>query len=244
MNKYKKSYLIKSYECDVKVKLRMRSLFNLFQDMADEHADEMGVGYHYCHERGIGWIGGGYHVRIHQRPTWDDTVTLTTWPSAATAATGIRDFQMTDKNGNTLIDATSRWVLVDINRMRPIPVMKHIPSYELVDDRAIVSDFVTIELPEVTPTTITFPVRMDDIDLNDHANNAMYPTWALDGLDEAFLKSHEPVEVQVSFKRPTRYRDVILLKTYQTEDTTVHVMTNPDETTEYARVRIGWRKES
>ena len=45
MDKYEKQYIIKSYECDVQLKLRIRSLFNLFQDMADEHADKMGLGY-------------------------------------------------------------------------------------------------------------------------------------------------------------------------------------------------------
>lgn len=243
MDKYKKSYLIKSYECDFKVKLRVRSLFNLFQDMADEHADNMGLGYAYCHERGIGWIGGGYHVVIQHWPTWGDEIEMSTWPSGATAATGIRDFSAIDTNGKVLIQATSQWVLVDVNRMRPIPVLKHIPMYELLEEHAFKSDFGKIVIPDTTPEIRSFPVRIDDIDLNNHVNNALYPTWALDGLSEDFLHTHILSEIQVSFKRPARYRDLITLRTWYTSNETIHVMTNEDNTIEYARVRLVWQQE-
>lgn len=244
MDKYKKSYLIKSYECDFKLKLRVRSLFNLFQDMADKHADEMGLGYAYCHERGIGWIGGGYHVAVNQWPTWGDTIEMSTWPSAATAATGIRDFSATNQKGETLIRATSQWVLVDTNRMRPIPVLKHIPTYELLPERAFISDFAKIIIPDTPPDDVrSFPVRIDDIDLNDHVNNALYPTWVLDAFDADFLKKHTLSEIQVSFRRPARYRDIITLQTWQKQNETVHTLTNADHTVEYARVRLVWQQE-
>jgi medium-chain acyl-[acyl-carrier-protein] hydrolase len=242
MDKYKKTYLIKSYECDFKVKLRVRSLFNLFQDIADEHAEKMGLGYTYCHERDIGWIGGGYHVAIHHWPTWGDIVEMSTWPSAATAATGIRDFSIVDTNGNILIQATSQWVLIDTNRMRPIPVLKHIPMYELLEERALESDFGKIVIPDTSAETHSFPVRIDDIDLNDHVNNALYPTWALDALSQDFLRSHILSEIQVSFKRPAYYRDLITIQTWYTSNETIHVMTNNDNTIEYARVRLVWKQ--
>ncbi len=243
MDKYKKTYVIKSYECDFKVKLRVRSLFNLFQDIADEHADNMGLGYTYCHERGIGWIGGSYHVIVHHWPTWGDVVDMSTWPSGATAATGIRDFSVSDKDGKTVIQATSQWVLVDTNRMRPIPVLKHIPTYELVSDHALISNFDKIILPDEVAEIRRFPVRIDDIDLNNHVNNALYPTWALDGLSDDFLRTHTLSEIQVSFKRPARYRDEIVLQSWLLPTETVHVMTNSDKTIEYARVRLVWKQE-
>ncbi len=240
MDKYKKTYIIKSYECDIKAKLRIRSLFNLFQDMADEHADKMGLGYHYCHERGIGWIGGGYHVEIKKLPTWGDMITIETWPSGMTAATGIRDFQVKDDKGRILVNATSQWVLVDMKRMRPIPVAKHLPSYELLNEHALVSEFNKIIPVEGTPSIISFPVHVDDIDLNAHVNNALYPTWVMDTVSELSLDNHYPSEIQVNFKHPAKYGDVIRIKTYHTDLTTVHLLENANDTTEFARICVRW----
>lgn len=240
MDKYEKQYIIKSYECDVQLKLRIRSLFNLFQDMADEHADKMGLGYHYCHERGIGWIGGGYHVEIKKLPTWGDEIRVTTWPSGSTAATGIRDFQVRDGVGNILINATSQWVLVDINRMRPIPVMKHIPSYELLDEHAMVSSFDKISIPEGEAEIISFPVHTDDIDLNAHVNNALYPSWILDTVSDSFSAQHSPSEIRIDFKRPAKRGDIVRIKTYRQALITVHVFGNADDSVEFARVCVRW----
>lgn len=240
MEKCKKTYIINSFECDFKAKLRIHSLFNLLQDMADTHADEIGVGYDFCKKSGLGWVGGAYHLKMNQWPKWRDQITIETWPSGTTAACGIRDFQAKNQSGEVILNATSQWVLVDMARMRPVPVAKHLPNYRLVEERALVSAFAKIGTPEGVPTTTYFPVHIDDIDLNEHVNNALYPTWALDGLDDSFLANHRPEEIQISFKRPAKRGDKIAVDTYQNSRETVHIIRNEDGTVEYARVRFVW----
>ena len=66
MQKYEKQFEITSDECNEYGKLRLRSLFNLFQAMADNHAHLLGVGYQYCIQNGLGWIGG-YFVGWSER---------------------------------------------------------------------------------------------------------------------------------------------------------------------------------
>ena len=46
MQKYRKMYQLKSYECDASFRLRLMSLFNFFQDVADGHAEEIEEEYH------------------------------------------------------------------------------------------------------------------------------------------------------------------------------------------------------
>lgn len=241
MGKVKKQYEISSFEVDVKGILRLRSLFNLFQDMADFHADKMGVGYDFCSKNGIGWVGGAYHLQVNRLPKWRDKIVIETWPSGATAACGIRDFQVKTDAGEVLMNATSQWVLVDINRMRPVPVAKHLPDYDIVDDHAFVSDFSKFQIPEGEAKTVSFPVHTDDIDLNNHVNNALYPTWCLDGLDDDFLNTHTLKELQVNFKRPAKKGDTVSVQTFYQGNDTIHLLTTPDLKTEFARVKISWQ---
>ena len=240
MEKHKKSYIISSFEVDVKAKLRLHSLFNLFQDIADEHAEKIGVGYSFCKANGVGWVGGAYEVQINRLPDWGEEITIETWPSASTAATAIRDFKVTDKAGEILISATSQWVLIDIARLRPLPIAKHLPHYEVIPERILDSNFAKIPAPVGEAQTLSFPVHADDIDLNDHVNNALYPTWALDGFSEEYLKNNRPSRLKIDFKRPAHFGHQILLKTYQDAGQSISSLTNTDGTTEYARVQIDW----
>ena len=241
MEKYAKKYEIKSYECDKNGVLRLRTLFNLFQDMADEHADKMGLGYHFCIQKQIGWIGAGYHVQINRLPKWEETVTLYTWPSKATPVMGIRDFQMIDSKGHVLVSASSQWVLVDLNRMRPVAIAKHIEGYEIIDERAVDTTFPQIEVVEDVDLGKIIPVRHDDIDINNHVNNAVYPTLCLDSIDESFLDTHTLAEAQISFKKPAVFGDNILLKSSLAGNQSIHQLLDKTSETEFARVRLGWK---
>lgn len=241
MEKYAKKYEIKSYECDKNGVLRLRTLFNLFQDMADEHADKMGLGYHFCIQKQIGWIGAGYHVQINRLPKWEETVTLYTWPSKATPIMGIRDFQMIDSTGQVLVNASSQWVLVDLNRMRPVAIAKHIEGYEIIEERALDTTFGAIDAITDAGSSCLISVRHDDIDINNHVNNAVYPMLCLDGISEEFLNSHTLSEVQVSFKKPAVLGDKICLKSSQDALQTHHQLFNEMGEVEFARVRLSWK---
>ena len=241
MEKYVKNYEITSYECDRFGRLRLRTLFNYFQDLADGHANEMGVGYHTCVQKGIGWIGGAYHVQINRLPKWEDKVTLHTWPSGTTAVTGIRDFRMLDDKGVTIVNATSQWVLVDTQKMRPISVAKNLGQYTLVAERALESTFAALPEVERVDTEKFIPVRNDDIDINKHVNNAVYPTLALDGLSDEFLHTHEMYELQILFKKPAVLSDIIHLKTQIDGYTTIHQLFNETDEIEFARIKIDWK---
>lgn len=242
MEKYKKEYEISSYECDALGELRLRSLFNLFQDLADKHADIMGVGYHFCIQRQIGWMGGYYHIQIEKMPVWTQKVILWTWPSKSTGVTGIREFELTDENENILVRATSQWVLVDTIKKRPVSVEKNIGSYELIEKRSIDSKFEKISpLEEEIMETFEI-VREDDIDINNHVNNAVYPCWVLDALPTGYLENHSLKELRIQFRQSAQKGDSICVKTAMKSYETCHSIQKQNSDIEFARVQIQWQK--
>lgn len=240
MQKYTKTYQIKSYECDETFHLRLMSLFNFFQDIADMHAEEMGVGYTFCERRKIGWVGANYHVRIYRMPIWREQVVLSTWPSATTVVSGIRDFQMTDESGTVLVKASSQWVLVDIEKMRPVPVKKHLPDYEVIDERAVETAFPKWASVNQADLTCQISVLHDHIDFNKHVNNANYPVWAMDSLPESFLQTHRLSQLEVAFKKPALLGDVITVSTRIDGAETSHDLTKGDVLS--ASVRCTWKE--
>ena len=68
MEKYVKEYNLRTYECDKNGYLRIVSLFNLLQDMADSHAADLGLGMEFCLSNGLAWVGANYHIKINRMP--------------------------------------------------------------------------------------------------------------------------------------------------------------------------------
>lgn len=239
MEKYKKSYIIACYECDNRQKIRIRSLFNLLQDISDDHADLIDVGYDFCKKKAIGWVASGYVLDIKRLPEFREKITIVTWPSMRTAATTNRDFQVINENNEILINASSQWVLVQ--KMRPIPIAKHIQNFDLINERAINAAFEKINIPDLENSSIIFPVHNDEIDLNNHVNNSLYASWAMDGVSAEYLKNHFPKAIQINFKHPAKFGDLVQMKTYQCADETYHLMINLDGTKEFAKLKIIWQ---
>ena len=244
MEKYTKEYEIRSYECDKDCRLRLLTIFNLMQDMADTHAELMGVGYDICFQKGIGWVGGNYHLRINKLPKWREKFTLKTWPAATTFVTGIRDFEALDKEGEVLFQASSQWVLIDLAKGRPVSVAKNLGEYELLSERAIETNFPALVFPKRIDFQKKFFVRYDDIDMNNHVNNAVYPVWAAESVPLSFRTTQEILELEVSFKKPALLGDTVLIETQIDENRTYHLIKNEKSETTLAQVTILWKNKS
>lgn len=234
-------HAVKIFECDRKKRLRLRCLFNLFQDVADEHADALGVGYDFCLSRGIGWVGANYHLKIDRLPRWRESFSLSTWASGKTAVSGIREFKAETPDGEVPFCASSQWALIDLVKGRPVSVAKNLTDYVLRAERAIDTAFPALPLPERVDAATEFPVRCDDIDINDHVNNAVYPLWALEGLPRGYADDRDVAEMEIAFKRPARIDDKIAVFTQIDGPTTLHRIAAPDKSTDFARVRIRWK---
>ncbi len=232
---------VKIYECDCKKQLRLHCLFNLLQDAADQHADKLGVGYEFCLSNGIGWVGANYHLKINRQPHWLEKFVLTTWASGKTAVSGIRDFKAETETGELLFCATSQWALINLQTLRPVAVAKNLPAYTLHETRMIDTSFPAIPLTENEDDSKNFDIRYDDIDINNHVNNAVYPLWAAESVSHDFRKTHDIAEMEIAFKKPAVFGDNITVFTRTDDLTTTHRIASPDKSKDFARVRIHWK---
>lgn len=242
MEKLITPYTIKIYECDRHKQLRLLCLFNMLQDVADMHADKLGVGYDFCLQHGIGWVGANYHLKIGRLPHWQEKITLETWASGKTAVSGIRDFEAFGENGDSLFHASSQWALINLESLRPVAVAKNLPEYEIRPVRKIDTSFPPIPLPERTDFEYPLAVRYDDIDVNNHVNNAVYPLWASESVPHDFREDKDIAEMEIAFKKPALFDDAVAVFTQIDGDVTTHRIASADQAKDFARVRITWRK--
>ena len=78
MEKYVKEYNLRTYECDKNGYLRIVTLFNILQDMADSHATDLGLGMEFCLSKGFAWVGANYHIKINRMPQTHENIKIIT----------------------------------------------------------------------------------------------------------------------------------------------------------------------
>lgn len=242
VEKFKKEYIVKSYEADCHSSLRLLTLFNLLQDAATESADLLGLGFEKCGKLGLTWFGSDYYLQIERLPQMGERFTIETWPAETKLWGAIRDFLIYDANGSLIAKISSQWVLIDLNRRRPVPFSKYFPDYQALNERALPIEFMKIKEAETFNREDKIKVRFDDIDINNHVNNAIYPLWASECVDADFRIDHTPCEIEINFKKPAVYGEDIVVLTKQNLDETFHSIRESNKETELARCRLKWRK--
>ena len=244
MEKFIQNHHIYSYECDKEGKLRLLTLFNLLQHMADSHADLLELGYKNFSTRNITWVGSHYALHINKRPKWNENVIIETWPSGLGPVSAIRDFRVLSPKNEPLFTASSQWVIIDLSSGRPQPTKKYVNNLESLEERALDTKFPTIPTVQRQDFQKDFYVRYDDIDINQHVNNAIYPVWASESVPNDFRESNEIEDLEISFKKPAFYGQKIKVSTQIDENTSLHQIFSDDKSIEFARIRIKWRKKS
>ena len=241
INKQKLSYQIRTYACDSKDRLKISTLFNFFQSAAEANIESADIGYKYLNEHHIGWIAVDYKVKFLNFPKWGDEITIETWPSSGTSLYGIRDFRVTREDGQEMILATSRWVLIDLISKKPLSYKKIFPNFNTIDDHALDSTFSKIEIPLQTDFTKELPIRHDDIDSNHHVNNSVYPAFILEGLPDNFIEDKIPSFLSISFKNEAKYGETLIISSNISHTETFHQLTIKETNKIAALMHLSWQ---
>ncbi|MCL2672891.1 MAG: thioesterase [Alphaproteobacteria bacterium] len=243
MAKFTFAHDIKNYECDRNRNLRLVSLFNILQDAADRAAEKINLGWTFCVENSCAWVGTGYEVEILRLPRINEPVSVTTWPSTLGKLSSSRDFVMAGADGRVLVRASSLWVLIDIDRKRPRLLPGLLQEGMLAPDRAIPTDFP--KLPALDPADRTHSLEtkawFNEIDVNQHVNNAMYPLWASESLGGEFLSAHAPASLTVEFKKETFLDQLAQVDTRLDGMESLSVIRLAEGGHDLAKVRVSWR---
>lgn len=80
LNFLEKDYRIHVYETGPDGKLSLYSLFDYFQDIASDHAVQLGFGRDDLVKKNHFWVLSRIYAVIYELPVWGDKITLRTWP--------------------------------------------------------------------------------------------------------------------------------------------------------------------
>ena len=190
ITKFTKERRLKTYQCDRYGFLRPIALMNKLQGLAGTHADMLGVGRDICEKKNVAWVLTHMFIDIVDMPRAKDKLIYTTWPSVSGAVRSERDFEVRDETGKLKIRAISQWVLIDLKTRRPVRISEYFPEWVGLDERIWEREFD--KCPDFIPTkTRAIGCRYDDVDINQHINNAVYAVWATESVGFNFRNEHK-----------------------------------------------------
>ena len=212
MQKYIQEYTIPCYDTDASGRLKPASFMNLAQEAAGQHAVYLGFGYDDLIATNTAWILSRVHIRFVDTPMWKDDVVLTTWHKGLNRLFFVRDFRLTDKEGRTRVEATTSWLVMNLETRRLVRDPQLREGSECLED-VIATPAGKVQMPKDVEPQLMFEhlVAYSDIDVNGHANNAMYMQWAMDAVDYDIASTRPVKEVTINFNHETKAGDVVAL---------------------------------
>lgn len=215
---FQKEYEIYYFQINQKQEATPVSILQYLEDAAIAHSEAVGLGIEQLLAQRTGWILNHWLLKMEQYPRQGEKIRIETWASDFERFYGRRKFRISDSQGRYLGQADSLWVFLNLDRRRPIRIPEHfVTAYSLIRSE---KEEGFQELPNLTDVQaeMKFRVRQSDIDTNGHVNNTRYVDWMLEGIHEDFLQNHKITELEVIYKKETRYGVAIASET-QRHDT-------------------------
>ena len=218
IEKYSQDLEVACYESDINSRMLPTAFLNLAQEAANQHANYLGVGYDSMQITRKAWVLSRLHVRFNHTPQWRDKVNLQSWHKGANGYLYFRDFVVTDNAGRAAIEATTSWLVIDIDSRR-------LTKYtELAEDqeRCICEDVIAEQAPKITlpggaePQQVgSHTARYSDLDMNGHVNNVNYVEWALDSIGFDVTSKLLLKELFVNYNAEVKLGDEVVLKVWE-----------------------------
>ena len=213
MIRYSQDYLIPCYDTDASRRLKPVSFMNLAQEAATSHADLLGFGYDELIKSHTAWILSRMHVIFVDPPLWREKVSLKTWHKGLNGLFFLRDFQITDSEDRLRVKATTSWLVLDLESRRLVRDPELMDADGICTDNAVETPCDKVRIPRDVDAehVMDHTVSYSDVDMNEHANNAMYMHWAMDCIDYELTSSRPVKEMKINFNHETRPGDCVSL---------------------------------
>ncbi len=218
LQKYSGDYRIPSSDTDINSTLRPSAFLNLAQEAANINAQDMGFGYDELREANTAWILSRVHVIFHKLPKWRDQINIQSWHKGQKSLFYLRDFIVTNPEGEKLISSTTSWLVLNLETRRLVRNSAVADKLaESINEDVIEEMAPKVQAPkDVEPVlAMEHKVVYSDLDVNQHVNNVMYTVWAMDAVGLEVTTQKPLKELKINFNNEIKPGDTVQIYKYE-----------------------------
>ena len=186
---YEREFLLRSKDVDLYRRLRLSRLFELLQEAAITHTEELGMGREMTLDRGLLWVVTMQCAEIARMPAYDERIVLRSWPGETMHVFFPRHYLLCSAGGEALVRANALWMLVDQQTRRMVFPDRWgivIPGEKREGELPLPSAPARLPISGER----RFPVPFSYVDLNGHMNNTRYFDLMVDCIPAAAAGQH------------------------------------------------------
>ena len=188
-------------------KARVKSLFNYMQANVDEHSRMQGTSLGDIEALNLSWVYARFYAEVRQYPVLHQKIVCSTWRSKLEQYLAYRDFTICDENNNVMVAATASLALINRDTRKPAEI--NVPSsrlFETHSERSVDHTFRKIPDRESYGIAYRTSARYEDIDVNNHMNNASYAQMFYESL-AGQVNGAELASIDIAFRGEVSLRD-------------------------------------
>jgi len=208
-------YTVKLSEIGKGNKATNKTILSYLEDIGGIHSNRAGYGIFEIEQTHLSWILLGWRLQVIRRPKYAEKVKIKTWSKGVVKLYTYREFEVYDEQGNLIIKASSKWVLLDTEKGRIVRIEPDLmEKYEPELDKSVfgIEEFDKIKEPDQYQFKTEYTVRRADIDVNNHMHNLNYIELANEALPEDVYKGAMFNDVKIIYKKEVKLGDTVKCK--------------------------------
>ena len=210
---WRETFPVRFGSIDKSDRLTLDAIFQFFQEAAICHAENLGVGREDMAGAGQAWLLSRITVVVDRRPGYRETITVRSWPRGSEKLFALRNYDIQDKSGIPVVRARSGWIVIDMEKRRPLrpqSVMDSLPLNEGMETlpqeaggAAGLSERANLQKAAERKALYT------DIDYYHHVNNVRYVQWIEDAIEPQYLEKADKMRLDINYLSETPVGEVI-----------------------------------
>lgn len=240
---YTGEYTIRTYEIDQMRRVTIGSLIKLMQEAAMQNVMELGLSVWDLEVQRISWVVLRMDIDFFRLPALGETISVTTHGAGFDKLFAYRDYRVRDQQGNAVAQASSTWLLMDIESRK----MARIPDYISALETPPAEECLprpTAKIPKWEGEALRqefFRVHWHDLDFNGHLNNIYYMQWMLELMDGEFLRNGKLRRLEIQFKNECQWNDEVIGSIQNLGNGSfLHLLSRRSDGKEMAMARTYW----
>lgn len=216
---YSEKYKLQYRDINQFGKLSDLAIIQLLQDMAGKHSSSLGYGFNDINKTHITWLLLGWRLKKITDIFSEEEIKIETWSSKAEKATFYREFKIYNSKNELAIIADSKWVAINVEThsiLRDSNTISHlVETYNSFNSTVFDIPYPKIKTLDIEPnSTFNYTFLRKDIDTNNHVNNTVYLSLALEAIPEEIFKNFNYSNLEILYKHEALLGDNINCKYY------------------------------
>lgn len=220
-----------------------KAILSIMEDVASIHSASVGFGVKEIEINKAAWALLDWKVKVIRRPDYDEEIKAVTWSRGADKLFAYRDFEIFDMDGNCIVIGSSRWLYMDLEKRRPMRIMKDFADrYDSEDKRVFEDELTKLDISQIdlnNPiSSLDYKLVRRDMDYNGHMHNISYIDIANEIIPKDLYFYGHFSSIRVEYKKEILQDDAVKVRYYEDNGRYLIIFTTDDKVNaviEYAK---------